>query len=176
MLMVLWGLVNEKKDMKGFEKELVEALPELHKSAYYLTGKTEAEDLVQETLLKACTHKHTFTPGTNLLGWLYVIMRNTFMSAQRTKRKHLNFDHIETHLISQTGQRTYLQFLLKDIKHILASIDAELRKPFMMYVYGWKYVEIAKKLALPMGTVKNRIHLTRKRLQQDLKIAHGVYI
>ena len=137
----------------------------------------DAKDLIQETLLKALTNKEKFKAGTNLKAWLYTIMRNSFINNYNkiTKRsstldntdflKYLNADE---GYITQNGATS--KFALKDINNAIEYLDEEYRTPFMMYFTGYKYLEIADKLEIPIGTVKNRIHLARKELKDMLSV------
>lgn len=135
----------------------------------------DAKDLVQETLLKALTNRDKFKTGTNLKAWLYTIMRNTFIN---------NYNKV-TKRTSNTDTTTYLQFLntddrfitqnkgtatfvMSDITSALNKLNEDLRAPFVMYYIGYKYLEIAEKLKIPIGTVKNRIHIARKELKTAL--------
>ena len=137
----------------------------------------DAKDLIQETLLKALSNKEKFKAGTNLKAWLYTIMRNSFINNYNkiTKRsstldntdflKYLNADEGYVTQNSATSK-----FALKDIDHAISVLNEEYRTPFMMYFNGYKYLEIAEQLQIPIGTVKNRIHLARKDLKGMLKV------
>jgi len=137
----------------------------------------DAKDLIQETLLKALTNKDKFKAGTNLKAWLYTIMRNSFINNYNkiTKRsstldntdflKYLNADDS---YVTHNGATS--KFALKDINNAIEFLDEEYRTPFMMYFTGYKYLEIAEKLQIPIGTVKNRIHLARKELKAMLSV------
>src|SRR5688572_12657321 len=137
----------------------------------------DAKDLVQETVLKALMNRDKFKTGTNLKAWLYTIMRNTFINNYNkiTKRssnidsseylQYLNTD--ENYITQNKGTAT---FVMNDINKAIAGLSEEHRTPFMMYYIGFKYTEIAEKLQIPIGTVKNRIHIARKELKQTLKV------
>ena len=136
----------------------------------------DANDLLQETLMKAFIHREKFTDGTNLKAWLYTIMKNTFITNyQRLARKKTFVDTTENlHFLNAPGYVTYNgaegSFALQDIHKAIGSLDENHRKPFVMYFTGYKYHEIAETLRLPIGTVKNRIHLARKELKAALSI------
>ena len=143
---------------------------------------SHAEDLVQETLLKALLNKDKFKAGTNLKAWLYTIMRNTFINNYNkiTKRssnidstEYFQYFNTDENYITHNGATT--DFVVRDINEAIASLGTDYRTPFMMYYIGYKYLEIAEKLQIPIGTVKNRIHIARKELKQALKVyAPGV--
>ena len=137
--------------------------------------KEEADDLLQETSLKALDNEEKYTPDTNFKGWMYTIMRNIFINNYRkTVRDQTFVDQTDNlyhlSLPQDSGfESTEGNYDLKEIRKIVNSLPKEYRVPFSMYVSGFKYREIAVKLALPIGTVKSRIYFTRQRLQKELK-------
>ena len=129
-----------------FTQHLLSIQTELFRFAFKLTAdREEANDLLQETSLKALDNEEKFTPDTNFKGWMYTIMRNIFINNYRKTVRDQTF-------VDQTD-----------------ALPKDYRVPFAMYVSGFKYREIAEKLGLPLGTVKSRIFFTRQRLQNDLK-------
>lgn len=134
----------------------------------------DANDLLQDTLMKAFTNRDKYADGTNLKAWLYTIMKNTFITNyQRAVRKNTFIDtsdnlHYINSVDSSTDNLAYSTFALEDINQAVASLDEVYRTPFMMHFRGFKYHEIAQKLAIPIGTVKNRIHIARKELKDML--------
>ncbi len=135
----------------------------------------EANDLLQETLLKAFINREKFSEGTNLKAWLYTIMKNTFITNyQRMVRRNTFIDTTSNlHYINSPSviiqNMAYATFTQEEIDQALGDIEDVYRIPFMMYFRGFKYHEIAQKLEIPIGTVKNRIHLARKELKQHLE-------
>ena len=159
-----------------FTQNLLGLQTELHRFAMKLTAdKEEADDLLQETSLKALDNEDKYTPDTNFKGWMYTIMRNIFINNYRkTVRDQTFVDQTENlfhlNLPQNSGfESTEGNYDLKEIRKIVNSLPKEYRVPFSMYVSGFKYREIAVKLALPLGTVKSRIFFTRQRLQKELK-------
>ena len=159
-----------------FTQNLLGLQTELHRFAMKLTAdKEEADDLLQETSLKALDNEEKYTPDTNFKGWMYTIMRNIFINNYRkTVRDQTFVDQTDNlyhlNLPQDSGfDSTEGNYDLKEIRKIVNSLPKEYRVPFSMYVSGFKYREIAVKLALPIGTVKSRIYFTRQRLQKDLK-------
>ena len=134
----------------------------------------EGRDLTQDTLLRALQYKDKFKEDTNLQGWLFTIMRNTFINNYRkTKRfktihdttKEQYFLNVEdTHTFTSPGSA----FEYKDIWRNINELEEELLVPFKMHTSGYKYTEIAHHLQIPIGTVKNRIFTARKELQKKL--------
>ncbi|MFN9582104.1 MAG: RNA polymerase sigma factor, partial [Bacteroidota bacterium] len=143
--------------------------------AYQLTRNVEdTNDLVQDTMLKALTYQDKFTDGTNLKGWLYTIMKNTFINNYRRMVKRTTF-------IDQTDNDYYLDsvshsvknvadqtFMMKDIERAIDALPVSLKKPFTMNFKGFKYHEIAEILNIPIGTVKTRIFVARRQLREQL--------
>ncbi|WP_036601928.1 RNA polymerase sigma factor [Olivibacter sitiensis] len=135
----------------------------------------DANDLVQDTVLKAITYYDKFKEGTNLKGWLYTIMKNTFINNYRRFIKISSFvtksDEISSANLSYsaTNNRGENKFVMDDIKHALNNLSDDYYIPFTMYFEGYKYHEIADHLEIPIGTVKTRIHVARKTLKKSLK-------
>jgi DNA-directed RNA polymerase specialized sigma24 family protein len=125
---------------------------------HFTHDSDDANDLVQDTILKAITYYNKFKEGTNLKGWLYTIMKNTFINNYRRFVKISSFviksdDISSAHLMysatQNQGEPNYV--------------------PFTMHFDGHKYHEIAECLTIPIGTVKTRIHVARKLLKKSLK-------
>ncbi|HOY95178.1 MAG TPA: RNA polymerase sigma factor, partial [Catalimonadaceae bacterium] len=122
----------------------------------------DAADLLQDTVLKAFVHKDKFSEGTNLKAWMYTIMKNTFITNYQKLVKRKTFiDTTENlHFINSTQFSTRndgeQKFTMDDIQKALSTLENSFREPFMMYFHGYKYHEIADKLSIPIGTVKNR--------------------
>ena len=150
--------------------------------AYQLTRNVEdTNDLVQDTLLKAFTYQDKFTDGTNLKGWLYTIMKNTFINNYRRMVKRNTF-------IDQTDNDFYLdseslsvknqgeiKFILNDIEEAIEKLPMSLKKPFTMNFSGFKYHEIAEILHIPIGTVKTRIFVAKRQLREQLNNYGKIY-
>ena len=159
-----------------FTQNLLGMQSELRRFAMKLTADyEEANDLLQETSLKALDNEDKYTPDTNFKGWMYTIMRNIFINNYRkTVRDQTFIDQTDNlfhlNLPQDSGfESTEGNYDLKEIRKIVHSLPKEYRVPFSMYVSGFKYREIADKLGLPLGTVKSRIFFTRQRLQKELK-------
>jgi len=136
----------------------------------------DANDLLQDTMVKAFTNKDKFADGTNLKAWLYTIMKNTFITNyQRMVRRGTFVDTTDNlHYINSGGalveNDAYGDFTMNDINQAIDQLDDVYKTPFMMHYKGFKYHEIADKLSIPIGTVKNRIHIARKILKDDLHV------
>jgi RNA polymerase sigma factor (sigma-70 family) len=134
----------------------------------------DANDLLQDTLMKAFLNRDKYATGTNLKAWLYTIMKNTFITNyQRMIRKNTFIDTTDNlHYIntfeSSIDNQAYSTFAMDDINKAIDSLEDTYKSPFMMHFRGFKYHEIAQKLHIPIGTVKNRIHIARKELKDKL--------
>jgi len=135
----------------------------------------DANDLVQETMLKAFKNKDKFEEGTNLKGWLYTIMKNIFINNYRRMVKGNIFtDDTEGQFyINQAsftakneGERN---LVMQELNAAIGELAENLKTPFLMSFEGYKYEEIAEQLDVPLGTVKIRIHVARQRLMERLK-------
>jgi RNA polymerase sigma factor (sigma-70 family) len=144
--------------------------------AFHFTHDADdANDLVQDTMLKAITYYNKFKEGTNLKGWLYTIMKNTFINNYRrfvkmstfvTKSEEISSANL---VFSSTKNQGEAKFTMDDIKNALGKLPEEYFVPFTMYFEGHKYHEIADHLVIPIGTVKTRIHVARKILKKNLR-------
>lgn len=159
-----------------FAQNLLSVQAELLHFAFKLTAdREEANDLLQETSLKALDNEEKYTSETNFKGWMYTIMRNIFINNYRkVLRDQTYVDHTDNQFYLNQGNSLAEDSLegsydLKEIRRTVNELPKEYRIPFMMYVSGFKYREIAEKLGLPLGTVKSRIYFTRQRLQEELK-------
>ena len=160
----------------SFKNDLIGVQDELLRFAYKLTAdREEANDLLQETDLKALDNEDKFAPDTNFKGWMYTIMRNIFINNYRKIVRDQTFvDPTETYYYLNLPQdsgfdSTEGAYDLKEMHRIVNALPKEYRMPFSMHVAGFKYREIAEKLGLPLGTVKSRIFFTRQRLQKELR-------
>jgi len=160
----------------NFAQDLLSVQTELLNFAYKLTAdREEANDLLQETSLKALDNEDKYTAETNFKGWIYTIMRNIFINNYRKALRDQTYvDQTDNQFylnqnIDIEGDSTEGSYDLKEMRRIVNALHKEYRIPFSMYVSGFKYREIADKLGLPLGTVKSRIYFTRQKLQEELK-------
>ncbi len=144
--------------------------------AYTLTSNYEdAQDLVQETYLKALTNREKFTDNTNLKAWTFTIMKNTFINNYRQNvRSNTILDKTDDLYYLNLSKESGIglpdsDYSVKEIRKAIDEISEEQRTPFELYNQGYKYKEIAEKLNLSIGTVKSRIFFTRKKLMESLK-------
>ena len=152
-----------------------EANPLKHYAIKLTHDQEEAEDLVQDTMLKAFINEEKFMEGTNLKGWLYTMMKNIFINKYRRAMKSRIFNdgtEGQYYLNSAVSLQNNLgesNMTMKDITTALGELSDNLRTPFMLSYQGYKYEEISTHLKIPLGTVKVRIHNARKELMQKLE-------
>ncbi len=168
-----------------FERDAMAYLDQLYGAAMRMTkNPTDAEDLVQETYLKAFAAFDSFTEGTNLKAWLFRILTNTFINTYRKKQRqptsHTSSDELEDWQLaeseshSSTGLRSAEMEALDRIADTqvvdaLAAIPEDYREAvFLADVEGFSYKEIAEIMDTPVGTVMSRLHRGRKLLKDKL--------
>jgi RNA polymerase sigma-70 factor (ECF subfamily) len=159
-----------------FNQQLITQRPALRNFAFSLTSNSEeAQDLLQETMLKALVYKDKFAESTNLKAWLYMIMKNTFINSYRRTIKSREIlqksKDVSTEQLAKNYQKNTAESVLSE-KEIMICIDAledEYKIPFIRFYNGFKYKEIADEMDLPIGTVKSRIFLARRKLMDKLK-------
>jgi RNA polymerase sigma-70 factor, ECF subfamily len=166
-----------------FEAEALPMLPGLYSAAFRLTrNAADAEDLVQETFLRAYRGFHQFEPGTNLKAWLYRILTNTFINSYRKRQREpqtISDDQVEDwYLYSKmaegglepSAETAVLESLPdEDVQQALSSLPQQFRIAVMLAdVEGFSYKEIAEITGVPIGTVMSRLHRGRKALEKRL--------
>jgi RNA polymerase sigma-70 factor, ECF subfamily len=164
-----------------FRRDVIPLRESLYRQALKMSrNHADAEDLVQDTFVKAYAGFHSFRDGTNINGWLYRILKNTYINAYRKKRRQpvqCSTDQItEQHLVAHaqhasTGLRSAEDQALETLpdNNIVAAMQS-LPDQFRMTVYyadveGFRYSEIAEIMATPNGTVLSRLHRGRKQLR-----------
>lgn len=159
----------------NFQSELYQLKNVLHGFAYKLTrNQDDSKDLYQETAYRALMNQDKFRPGTNLKAWLFTIMRNIFINNYRKKvKRNTILDSTDNDYYINSGSTAVLNdansnILMDELKAMIESLDENIKTPFMMHYYGYKYQEIADQLDLPLGTVKSRIFFARKELKASI--------
>ena len=147
-----------------FQDRLIGLQDNLLNFAYMLTAnREEAKDLLQDTTLKALDNEDKYIDNVNFKGWVFTIMRNIFINNyRRVVRNQTIIDQTEDlyhlNLPQDSGFASPEgSFTVKEITTAINSFSEEYRIPFSMHVAGYKYLEIAEKMDLPLGTVKSRI-------------------
>ena len=168
-----------------FETEALSFLDALYRTALRMTrSEAEAEDLVQETYIRAFRFRHQFTPGTNLKAWLFRILTNTFINQYRRKAARpdtTELDDVEESILyrhmrdvspgsaSPDPEAELIDNTLSsEVKDALEALPEKFRTTLLLDVEGFSYKEIAELLDIPIGTVMSRLHRGRKFLQKRL--------
>lgn len=134
-------------------------------------NRHDAEDLVQETLLRGYRSLGNFQDGTHFKSWLTTIMRNTFINdyRKRVKRYHINNaladEQVETTAVGYVDTSGEDNLYYGELTRVLRSIGELYSVPFLLFHQGYEYQEIADQLGLPIGTVKSRIFTARTRMK-----------
>ena len=173
-------------DQARFAEEAMEYMPSLYSAALRMTrNPSDAEDLVQETYLKAYRAYAGFQEGTYLKAWLYKILTNTFINTYRSKRRRpeeSDIDDIEdlylyrhlganeTARSGRSAEEEVLEHITDDeVKTAIESLPDAFRIAVILAdVEGFSYKEIADITEVPIGTVMSRLHRGRKALQKAL--------
>jgi len=149
---------------------LVKALPHLRAFAISLTGKVDqADDLVQEAIVRGLGNLDSFTPGTNLQAWLFTILRNQFhTSCRKRKREVEDPDGVMAGMLS-TPPEQHGRLDLDDLRTALAKLSVEQREVLLLIAAeGMSYEEAAQICGVKIGTVKSRVNRARARLAELL--------
>ena len=171
---------------EDFTNDAMQHAPQLFSTAMRMTrNRSDAEDLVQETFIKAWRSFATYQQGTNLRAWLFRIMTNTYINkynAQQRKPTETELDDVEELFLykrlgsvdqsqlSQSAEDQMLSLFTDDeVKKALEELPEQFRIPVLMSdVEGFSYKEIAEILEIPLGTVMSRLHRGRKAMQKML--------
>jgi RNA polymerase sigma factor (sigma-70 family) len=149
---------------------LLAAVPGLRTFAFSLTRDADrADDLVQDTLVRAWAKADSFTPGTNLTAWLFTILRNLFYSEQRKRKREVEDADGKRaeRLISLPDQNTRAD--LADFRTALVRLPAPQQEALMLIgAHGLSYEEAAEIVGVAIGTVKSRVNRARTRLVELL--------
>lgn len=144
-----------------------------HFATKFTTDPDEKEDLIQETWIRALKSIDKFVQHPKLMSWLYVIMKHTYINKYRKAKRISEIQDTYVDLqISNTVEHNkgINKFMADDIEKAMCSLTAENYEIFRLFLDGYKYHEIASYFNMPEGTIKTRIHMTRKKLQHQLKI------
>jgi RNA polymerase sigma-70 factor (ECF subfamily) len=153
-----------------FRKELISLMPSLRAFAHSLSGQSaRADDLVQDTVVKALSHADQFEPGTNMRAWLFTILRNQYYSLLRKQRREV--EDVEgqhaMRLASRPAQDDAID--LEDFKRALFQLPSDQREVLILIgASGCSYEEAANICGCAVGTIKSRANRARKRLADIL--------
>ena len=173
-------------DQATFTDQAMEHMPSLYSAALRMTrNPADAEDLVQETYLKAYRGYGGFQEGTNLKAWLYRILTNTFINRYRAAKRrpdetdledvedfylYRRLGGLEEARASRSAEDELLDFFTEaEVKDAVEALPEQFRLAVLLAdVEGFAYKEIAEILEIPIGTVMSRLHRGRKALQKRL--------
>lgn len=171
-------------DRTAFAAEAMQFAPSLYTTALRMTrNSADAQDLVQETYLKAYRSFATFDEGTNLRAWLFRILTNTFINSYRAKQRRPQESELKDvenlylyHRLPQLAQisssaedQLMDMFAGSEVREALESLPESFLMPVLLSdVEQFSYKEIAEILEIPIGTVMSRLHRGRKALQEAL--------
>jgi len=173
-------------DQATFADQAMELMPSLYAAALRMTrNPSDAEDLVQETYLKAYRGFKGFEQGTNLKAWLYRILTNTYINTYRAKKRrpdetdlddvedlylYRRIGGLEAAMAGRSAEDELLErFTDHEVKQAIEALPENFRMAVLLAdVEGFHYKEIADILEIPIGTVMSRLHRGRKALQKQL--------
>jgi len=161
------------QESPSFKRELLATLPSLRAFAVSLSGRHDrADDLVQDTMMKAWAKQDSYQMGTNIKAWLFTILRNEFYSQMRKRGREVQdtdgafTEHMSVHP-SQYGVLD-----MADFKKALDTLPPDQREAIILIgASGFSYEEAAEICKCAVGTMKSRVSRARTRLQDILKIS-----
>ena len=161
------------RDGTAFKKEMLSLLPNLRAFAISVCGKADhADDLVQDTIMKAWAKQDSFEPGTNMKAWLFTILRNEFYSQMRKRGREVqDSEGIFTERMAvHPAQNGSLDF--KDFSVALAQLPHDQREAVIMVgASGLSYEEAAEICGCAVGTIKSRVNRARNQLRDLLGVS-----
>ena len=171
-------MVDREKQI-AFEREALVHLDSMYRVALRLTGSSQdAEDLVQEAVLRAYRSWDRYEPGTNARAWLLTILRHEFINQYRRRKRRpetVSLDAVEGHMVfrqlneDDPEGRFFDQIVDEKVLQAIDCLPDEFREALVLVdVERMSYAEAAKVMDVPVGTVKSRLFRARQKLQQDL--------
>lgn len=167
---------------ESFDEGLVRYREDILRVALRLTGNTsDAQDLRQETIMRALKFRNKFTAGTNMRAWLRRIMTNTFINTYRDKKRErenpkkfspalvamMLHSQANVTMSDPVGQQE--RTIGDEVEHALRGLQTEYRAVLeLVDIQGLSYAETAQTMSTPLGTVMSRLHRARKKLQEAL--------
>jgi RNA polymerase sigma-70 factor (ECF subfamily) len=166
---------RERRTSDPFHDGLVEAIPLLRAFAFSLARSRHydrADDLVQETIMKAWAHRASFQPGTNLKAWLHTILRNEFYSQMRRRKREVeDGDGVYAGRLAIRPEQ-YGHLDMADMEAALDQLGDEQREAILLVAAsGFSYEETAQICEVAVGTIKSRVNRARTRLAEILEVS-----
>ena len=157
---------RSEESREQFRQHLLAAIPKLRAFALSLAAHADhADDLVQETLMKAWNHQNSFQDGTNIKAWLFTILRNEYFSQLRKRRREVEDadGDYAAGVMTPGGQESQLD--MADLRIALQQLPADQREAVVLVgASGFSYQEVADICHVPVGTVKSRVNRARNKL------------
>lgn len=164
--------MSDKDDASAFKREMLAALPAVRAFAVSLIGRNDrADDLVQDTIVKAWANQTSYNLGTNMKAWLFTILRNEFYSQMRKRGREIqDSDGAITHSVA-VHPAQYGSLDLHDFRRALEQLPPDQREAIILVgASGFAYEEAAEICGCAVGTIKSRVSRARARLQEILGI------
>ena len=159
----------------SLKNDLIAAIPSLRAFAVSICGNSDrADDLVQETLVKAWGSLESFSEGTNLTAWLFTILRNIYYSEFRKRRRETQDSDGEfaARLVAPDSQHAHMEFV--DFREALQKLPLDQREALILVAaQGMSYEEAAEVCGCAPGTMKSRVNRARNRLSELLAVQRG---
>ena len=166
-------MATAKNISPELRKELLDIIPNLRAFALSLTRAGDrADDLVQETLMKAWNKFHLFQEGTNLKAWVFTIMRNEFYSQMRKRGREVqDTDGVfSAQLATHPQQDGHMD--MRDFRSALESLPEDQREALVLIgANGFSYDEAAEITGVAIGTIKSRVSRARTKLMEELQVS-----
>lgn len=173
---------DEKKKQKDFDDEIIPHMDALYNFALRLTtDPNDAEDLVQDTIVKAYRFFSSYEKGTNAKAWMFRILKNSFINNYRKTSKkpsQVDYDEVSSYYESIRAERTetsdleslmFREMMDDDLSNALTRLPEDFRTVVLLCdVEGYTYEEIANMLDVPIGTIRSRLHRGRNLLKTEL--------
>lgn len=173
---------EENQKQRDFQEEIIPHLDSIYNFALRLTSDpTDAEDLVQDTIVKAYRFFNSYEKGTNARAWLFRILKNSFINNYRKKSKQPNqvdysdvspfYESVRSEQSDTTDleDHMYREMLDDELTEALQSVPEDFRTVVLLCdVEGFTYEEIANMLDVPIGTIRSRLHRGRNLLKAKL--------
>ncbi|MDX2289181.1 MAG: sigma-70 family RNA polymerase sigma factor [Hyphomicrobiaceae bacterium] len=164
-------------DVDGLQHDLARLIPNLRAFARSLCGSADqADDLVQETLVKAWNSRASFQPGSNLKAWLFTILRNAFLSERRKRKWEVqDVDGIGAGMLCvRAAQHGHMDMI--DFEKAFATLPADQKEALLLIgAEGFSYDEAALMCGCALGTMKSRVNRARTRLARELGLDAASY-
>ncbi|WP_421773147.1 sigma-70 family RNA polymerase sigma factor [Gracilimonas sp.] len=173
---------DEKQKQKDFDEEIIPHMDALYNFALRLTtDPNDAEDLVQDTIVKAYRFFSSYEKGTNAKAWMFRILKNSFINNYRKTSKkpsQVDYDEVSSYYESIRAERTetsdleslmFREMMDDDLSYALKRLPEDFRTVVLLCdVDGYTYEEIANMLDVPIGTIRSRLHRGRNLLKTEL--------